>query len=111
MSPVDTGLGIDGSKFALSRFDLDVSLSPEFQYPVTYELRENSTSQVFTGLTAGAVYFFRVRASNTVGISKYSASANGIPLNVPSVPQQVKARAGKGLIMLLNWKVWISLGF
>jgi hypothetical protein len=109
MRPADTGLGIDGTQFVLSSFDMDVSLDREFSsYVNQLELQENTTFKVFTGLTAGVIHFFRVRASNKVGIGQYSSPVPGIPLNVPGIPQQVQAGAGKGLVMLLIWKVICS---
>jgi large repetitive protein len=70
----------------------------------------NATSLVFTGLTAGTTYRFRVLAENSAGPGDYSAESNTVvPYDYPSVPRTLAATPGKRQI-ILTWSEPSSFG-
>ena len=104
--PADTGLGIDGGDFQLSGFDLDESKDLLFNsISRRLTLPNNETRIILTGMSEGVKFYFRVRATNIVGIGEYSETVSGTSLNIPSAPEDLFARAGQGLSIILNWKV------
>ena len=104
--PADTGLGLNGGFFALSTYEVDVS--KDILFSELYQkivLPANTTILVLNELSEGIALFFRVRASNIVGAGKFSKNVICIPLNIPSVPTGLVARAGQGLSLVFEWKV------
>ena len=66
-------------------------------------LGANVTTYTNTGLTSGATYYYRVRATNTVGNSQYS---NEFPITLPTVPTAptgLSAIATSGTSVNLSW--------
>ncbi len=63
----------------------------------------NSTTYTDTGLTAGATYFYQVRATNGSGNSSYSPEASAIPAAVPAAPSGLTATAVSVSQINLTW--------
>ena len=69
----------------------------------------SARSRVFTGLTNGTAYYFRVAAYSTVGGSPTTASVTAVPRTVPSVPRSFTATAGYAQATL-RWAAPASTG-
>jgi RHS repeat-associated protein len=63
----------------------------------------NVTAYSNTGLANGTTYFYRVRASNSVGNSAYSNQANATTQSLPSAPTGLSATAVSGTQVNLSW--------
>lgn len=65
---------------------------------------QNVSTYSDTGLAATTAYFYRVRATNTVGDSAYSAEASGTTLaNVPAAPSGLDASPISSTQVNLTW--------
>jgi RHS repeat-associated protein len=63
----------------------------------------NVTAYSNTGLANGTTYFYRVRASNSVGNSAYSNQANATTQSLPGAPTGLTASAVSNTEITLNW--------
>jgi hypothetical protein len=63
----------------------------------------NLTAYSNTGLTAITIYYYRVRAFNTLGDSAYSNTANAITRGRPAAPTNLTATAFSGTQINLIW--------
>ena len=70
----------------------------------------STTSNTFTGLTAGVSYTFQVTATNAYGTSTTSTSPAAIPYTVPGAPTAVTATAGSQQATV-QWTPPASTGF
>jgi len=87
-------------------YRLDVSTDSSFSNFVSgfNNLTVNGTSQSITGLTAGGIYFIRVRAVNAQGVSDNSGTQLQITLfNAPSAPNTPTATSVTETSFTANW--------
>jgi hypothetical protein len=57
------------------------------------------------GLTQGVIYYYRVRAYNTIGFSPYSNETSAvIPLRTPVAPSRLRARFEPPQMIRLDWQ-------
>ena len=68
----------------------------------TRNVSARTRSTVFTGLTNGAEYQFRVRAENAAGPGAWSTVAAAIPRTVPAAPTISSVVPGDG-VLVLSW--------
>lgn len=66
-------------------------------------LAANSSSYQDTGLAAGAVRYYRVRANNDAGGSSYSNTANATTFAAPTAPSSLTATAASSSQVNLSW--------
>jgi hypothetical protein len=80
--------------------------------PITYELRQNGGSIVYTGsatettvtgLTTGEEYCFEVRATNACGSSEWSDAECGTPNAAPPTPTLVASLQQGGIVHAFSW--------
>jgi Fibronectin type III domain len=69
----------------------------------------SARSRVFSGLTNGATYYFRVSAYSVDGRSPSTTSVSAVPRTVPSVPRSLTATPGYHQ-MTLRWAAPASTG-
>lgn len=84
-------------------YTLEVSSSPEFSSDLR-AFNTTGTSQVVSGLLQGTVYFWRVKANNTVGSSDYTAARSFTTLlNPPTLSSPANGATGIPRLATLTW--------
>ena len=103
VKPTDTGVG-DSSRL-LVKYVLQQSTSSTFDtIQATFEPAPASTNQVVTVPTSGPdPFYFRIAATNEVGQSAFSGSANEQGVTVPSAPRNLLATTPAEARIDISW--------
>ncbi|PKV49253.1 putative secreted protein (Por secretion system target) [Aquimarina sp. MAR_2010_214] len=89
-----------------SKFIVERSADGASGWKNVAELKKDATNYLDTGLTANTTYYYRVKAKNFGGDSKYSNTANVTTLSrgtVPAAPTSLKTVSAISTQIELNW--------
>ena len=83
-------------------YNIYVSSNGGSSFSLVTSVSASTLSYNDTGLTNGQIYYFKVTANNSAGLSQYSTEISTTPYTIPSAPLSLQAQAGDTFVEL-SW--------